>query len=236
MPPRRRPPPAGARTDLPPLKIVRKIFVLQAAYYVSAAALILFTTLVYGTAFSLDLVLSWDAIRGDTTLGWMLGLVWMLNSLLWWVLLYYLVYFASSNPPANKALALPVSVMFLLLLVSRSKLIPDFALTIHFLHLLTTSLYTRSIPSNWLWWGLQCGSAALMTFLGVWACQWRELRPISFGSLTVSGNATQTSNAVFPSRVEEHSEPFLSGRSRGRGRNVDGGEYEMTDIKGDQAV
>ncbi|PTU17427.1 hypothetical protein P175DRAFT_0445645 [Aspergillus ochraceoroseus IBT 24754] len=210
MPPRRRPPPAGARTDLPPLKIVRKIFVLQAAYYVSAAALILFTTLVYGTAFSLDLVLGWDAIRGDTTLGWMLGLVWMLNSLL--------------------------CVMFLLLLVSRSKLIPDFALTIHFLHLLTTSLYTRSIPSNWLWWGLQCGSAALMTFLGVWACQWRELRPISFGSLTVSGNATQTSNAVFPSRVEEHSEPFLSGRSRGRGRNVDGGEYEMTDIKGDQAV
>lgn len=80
MPPRRRPP-AGARTDLPPLKIVRKIAILQLAYYASATALILFTTLVYGTPFSLDLVLSWDSLRGDTTIGWMLGLVWMLNSL-----------------------------------------------------------------------------------------------------------------------------------------------------------
>lgn len=80
MPPRRRPPPAGARTELPPLKIVRKILLLQLAYYASATALILFTTLVYGTAFSFNLVLSWDALRGDTTLGWMLGLVWMLNS------------------------------------------------------------------------------------------------------------------------------------------------------------
>jgi hypothetical protein len=81
MPPRRRAPPAGARTDLPPLKIVRKIFLLQLAYYVSATALILFTTLVYGTPFSLDLILNWESLRGDTTIGWMLGLVWMLNSL-----------------------------------------------------------------------------------------------------------------------------------------------------------
>lgn len=91
MPPRRRPPPAGARTDLPPLKIIRKILVLQAAYYVTATALILFTTLVYGTAFSLDLVLSWDALRGDTTLGWMLGLVWMLNSFLWYAIRVFLL-------------------------------------------------------------------------------------------------------------------------------------------------
>lgn len=83
MPPRRRAPPPGARTDLPPLKIIRKIVLLQVAYYVTATVLILFTTLVYGTAFSPDLILSWDSIRGDTTLGWMLGLVWMLNSLLW---------------------------------------------------------------------------------------------------------------------------------------------------------
>lgn len=84
MAPRRRPRPAGARTDLPPLGIVRKIFLLQVGYYAAATALILFTTLVYGTAFSFDLVLNWDALRGDTTIGWILGLVWMLNSLLWY--------------------------------------------------------------------------------------------------------------------------------------------------------
>ncbi|KAL5335721.1 integral membrane protein S linking to the trans Golgi network-domain-containing protein [Aspergillus crustosus] len=200
MPPRRRPPPAGARTELPPLKIIRKILILQAAYYVTATALILFTTLVYGAAFSFDLVLSWDALRGDTTLGWMLGLVWMLNSL--------------------------ICVIFLLLLVSRSKLVPDFALTIHFIHLFTTTLYTHAIPSNLLWWGLQCSSAALMTSLGIWACRYRELQPISFGGIASSVAAAASS------QTGESSNGLLSGR----GRNAGGGEYEMVNMKGDNAV
>ncbi|KAL4982194.1 integral membrane protein S linking to the trans Golgi network-domain-containing protein [Aspergillus falconensis] len=202
MPPRRRPPPAGARTDLPPLKIIRKIILLQAAYYVIATALILFTTLVYGTAFSLDLVFSWNALRGDTTLGWMLGLVWMLNSFL--------------------------CVIFLLLLVSRSKLIPDFALTIHFIHLITTTVYTHSLPSNLLWWGLQCASAAFMVSLGMWACRWRELQPISFGS---SNTGTTRQGSGESSQAGESSNWFLSGRGRSGG-----GEYEMMNMKGDGAV
>ncbi|RAL10886.1 protein SYS1 [Aspergillus homomorphus CBS 101889] len=211
MPPRRRPPPAGARTDLPPLKIVRKIALLQSAFYVSATALILFTTLVYGTPFSLDLVLNWSALRGDTTVGWMLGLVWMLNS--------------------------GIGVIYLLLLVSRSKLIPDFALTIHFLHLMITVLYTRSVPSNWLWWGLQCASATLMTFLGIWACRWRELQPISFGGNTAGRSTTGSSQP----QADGADESFSLSRGRGRGRNLPNGgdEYEMASMMktvGDQAV
>ena len=77
---RRRLPRAGALSDLPPLKIVKKIVLLQIAYYVCATTLILFTALVVGTSFSLDLILSWRALRGDTTIGWTLGFVWMLNS------------------------------------------------------------------------------------------------------------------------------------------------------------
>ncbi|KAB8228325.1 integral membrane protein S linking to the trans Golgi network-domain-containing protein [Aspergillus alliaceus] len=209
MPPRRRPPPGRARTDLPPLKIVRKIVILQLAYYVSATALILFTTLVYGTQFSLDLVLSWDSLRGDTTLGWMLGLVWMLNSL--------------------------AGIIFLLVLVVRSKLIPDFALTIHFLHFFATSLYTHSIPSNLLWWGLQCASASLMTFGGIWACQWRELRPISLGGIAGSGTGQSAGSSSQPAADEGS-----PSRGRGRERSLQGdnGEYEMAEMKGvsEQAV
>jgi hypothetical protein len=78
MPPRRRHT-AGARTDLPPLLIIRKILLLQVAWYVCATVLILFTTAVYGAPFSLDLVFGWDYLRGDTTVGWILGLVWILN-------------------------------------------------------------------------------------------------------------------------------------------------------------
>ncbi|NJR31462.1 hypothetical protein HC762_01700 [bacterium] len=74
----------------------------------------------------------------------------------------------------------------LLLLISRSKLVPDFALTVHLLHLVTTWLYSRSVPMNLLWWGLQAGSAAIMVSLGVWACRYRELRPISFGAASAA--------------------------------------------------
>ncbi|CAG7956010.1 unnamed protein product [Penicillium nalgiovense] len=202
----RRRPPAGSRTELPPLKIVRKILLLQLAYYACATVLILFTTVVYGAPFSLDLVFGWDSLRGDTTIGWMLGLVWLLNCF--------------------------ISVMFLLVFVSRSKLVPDFALTIHFLHLITTTLYTHSLPSNLLWWGLQFASAAMMTFLGMWACQRRELEPIKFGG---HGGSTQAGSSSQASAGDGQQESSF-GRGRGRERSLQ--EYEMDDMKrtGEHAV
>lgn len=79
---RRRPPRAGALTDLPPLRILSQIVMLQAAYYFCATVMILFTSLVAGKKFSMDLVLSWQSLRGDNTVGWTLGLCWMLVSFL----------------------------------------------------------------------------------------------------------------------------------------------------------
>ncbi|MCJ1282783.1 hypothetical protein MMC26_002109 [Xylographa opegraphella] len=153
--PRRRPPRAGALADLPPLQIMRQIALLQAGWYAAGGAMILFTSLVAGRTFSAELVLSWRSVRGDTTVGWTLGLCWLLDSL--------------------------VVVILLLLLVARSKLVLDFVLTLHLLHLLVTSLYARALPASWLWWGLQACSVGLMVALGVWACRWRELRPVSLG-------------------------------------------------------
>ncbi|KAJ5808565.1 hypothetical protein N7474_009834 [Penicillium riverlandense] len=212
MPPRRRHP-AGARTDLPPLLIIRKIILLQVAWYVCATVLILFTTAVYGAPFSLDLVFGWDYLRGDTTVGWILGLVWILNCF--------------------------ISVIFLLLFVSRSKLVPDFALTIHFLHLVATTFYTRSLPANLLWWALQCASASVMTFMGMWACQWRELKPISFGGIgggssNNDGHAAGSSSHAPADGQQESS--FGRGRGRERSINAGMGEYEMDELKGDHAV
>jgi protein SYS1 len=86
------------------------------------------------------------------------------------------------------------SVVYILIIVVRSKLVTDFSVTIHFINLIFTTFYTRAIPSSIFWWAVQGASALLMTVLGVWACQWRELRPISFGfggsSGTTNGNAT----------------------------------------------
>jgi protein SYS1 len=78
---RGRPPRAGAVNELSPLKILGQIVILQTIYYVTGAMLILFTSLVFGKNFNLGLVLDWRSLRGDTTVGWTLGLCWMLDAL-----------------------------------------------------------------------------------------------------------------------------------------------------------
>jgi hypothetical protein len=112
------------------------------------------------------------------------------------------------------------STIFILLLITRSKLVLDFALTVHFIHLIVTSLYSHGIPANLLWWMLQICSATVMTSVGVWACQWRELKPINFGSKSAAKQpAVTTDDGVGESR----------GRGRGRGRDG-AGEYELADM------
>lgn len=76
---RRRPPRPGALAELPPLKILSQIAALQALYYAAALVLMVFTVLVAGTKFNMDLVFGWDAVRGDTTQGWLMGFIWLLD-------------------------------------------------------------------------------------------------------------------------------------------------------------
>lgn len=82
MPRRRRPARPGALADLAPTRILSQIVLLQLAYYASAGILIAFTALVAGKEVKLDLLFGWRSVRGDITVGWMLGVVWMLNSLI----------------------------------------------------------------------------------------------------------------------------------------------------------
>ncbi|RMZ89670.1 hypothetical protein DV736_g3099, partial [Chaetothyriales sp. CBS 134916] len=212
MPPRRRRPPrAGALTELPPLRILRSILLLQLFYYAAATILIAFTVLVLGRRFDFGLIFDWRRIRGDITSGWLVGAVWLLTGFF--------------------------TVIPLLLLISRSKLVPDFALTIHFMHLLITSFYTKSIPTNFLWWMLQFGSAALMVFLGVWACRYREMQPISFG-LGGAGKKTGTATTggdggggnANEAAITEANDHIRGGRGSGRHQGP-GPSYEMVAVK-----
>lgn len=101
----------------------------------------------------------------------------------------------------------------------------------HFLHLVVTSVYTRALPINFLWWGLQATSSALMVSLGVWACRYRELQPINFG-----GSGTATASRKPANGSADPDEHVRGGRGRGRNRD-DGPSYEMVGIKeGDEAV
>jgi len=97
----------------------------------------------------------------------------------------------------------------------------DFALTIHFIHLIVTFLYTGLVPRNLLWWTVQLASAAAMAFLGIWACQWRELKPINFGSST-EGGMQSAGMAAEVATVRQGANKLTS---------AFGGVYEMLNFK-----
>jgi hypothetical protein len=74
-----------------------------------------------------------------------------------------------------------------------------------------------------------------MTFGGMWACQWRELRPISFGGIASSVNGLPSgSSSQPPADVGSPSR----GRGRERGSQGGSGDYQMAVMKGvgEQAV
>ncbi len=215
---RRRPPRPGALADLAPFRIFTQILALQASYYGVALILIVFTTVVAGQHPSVGLLFDWHNLRGDVTTGWTLGLCWMLDSLITYVYQHLRRRDTSTNSCG--------SVIPILLLIARSKLVPDFALTIHFVNLLITSVYTRAIPLNPYWWFIQASSAALMIALGIWACQWRELKPMAFGGAggARKGKNKEATNGHVPDA--EGGEGFVTGSGRGRGRDG-AGAYEM---------
>ncbi|KAI9901268.1 hypothetical protein N3K66_003085 [Trichothecium roseum] len=208
MPRRRRPPRAGALTELPPLKIAAQIAVLQALYYAVALVLMLFTTLVMGHRFGLDLVLGWDLVRGDTTQGWVVAFVWVLDG----------------------GLCMAAAIVAL---IARSKLVPDFALTMHALHLVFTALYTRSLPRHALWYAAMLASAAVSVALGTWGCRYRELQPVFFGGGRILGNHAAPRTGGDGGGRDEEQGLVEDGGGHGRGRTRSKGEeYEMDQLEG----
>lgn len=116
--------------------------------------------------------------------------------------------------------------------VARSKLVPDFALTIHFLHLILTTLYSRVLPRNYMWWIAMLGSSAVAVSLGMWGCRYRELQSVFFGGGRVLGSRAATAEqgeGIIPLEGDEGA-GFV--RGGGRGRGPDGaGTYEMVHMK-----
>jgi protein SYS1 len=128
------------------------------------------------------------------------------------------------------------SVIAILFIIQRSKLVLDFVLTLHFIHLILVSLYSHGLPGNWLWWALQICSATFMIVLGTWACQRRELRPIIFGaatSPTEDGSTSRSAGGPSAEAIGDEEAGFSRGGRRGRGRDG-AGEYEMLPLKSER--
>ncbi|KAI1841328.1 hypothetical protein JX266_012482 [Neoarthrinium moseri] len=218
MPRRRKPPRSGAIAELPPLRIAGQIAALQGIYYATALVLMLFMSLVAGTGFNLDLVFGWGALRGDTTMGWLVGFVWLCCA--------GAIGLYADSPLRN-------SVVALVALIARSKLIPDFALTLHFVHLVVVYFYTGLLPRYGMWWMTMIVSCAGTVALGIWGCRWRELQPIMFGGAGRSTNeqgAAENGHAAGGEVTGDEEMGFSRGRGRGRGRDG-AGEYEMVGLK-----
>jgi protein SYS1 len=91
------------------------------------------------------------------------------------------------------------SVLYLVLVVRRSQLVLDFALTLQFWHLLLTTWYNWSLPNSGLWWITKALEAAIMVFGGRYFCRVRELQPIEFGMYEI---VSTTATAVDVGDVE----------------------------------
>ena len=207
---RRRPRRSGALTELPPLKIASQIATLQAILYAVLVPLVLFTSLVSGGNFSFEQAFGWSAIRGDTTQGYLMAFVWVLAGGL----------FGGAA---------------IVLVVGRTKLVLDFAATLHVLHLAVVYLYTGTVPANLAWWATMAVSTCTAFLVGSWGCQHRELRPINFGgSSTAAGpSAAASASTAGPSAAPadgDEEQGFSRGRGRGRGRDG-AGDYEMVPVK-----
>ncbi|CAN6674442.1 protein Sys1p [Trichomonascus vanleenenianus] len=142
--------------SLAPKRLLYQIMLLQVVYYVIALALVSFYYIISGLQFRVGYVFSWEEVRYDTTTGWVLTLLWLLDTFF--------------------------SVAAMTIIVGRSKLALDFTLTLHGINVLVTWLVSGKFPASLMWWGLQIVSILLMVALGTWTSQWRELRATFFES------------------------------------------------------
>lgn len=130
---------------------------------------------------------------------------------------------------------IPYSVAAMVFLISRSKLILDFAITLHIIHLLIVTLSTGLLPRTAFWWGTMIASCAVTFLGGTYGCRWRELRPINFGgrsTANTNGGAGGSGDAESMGEDGQSDAEMGFSRGRGRGRGRDGGgEYEMVGIK-----
>jgi protein SYS1 len=149
-----------------PRKIILQILLLQLSYIITATLLITFLVLVMGAPFRVDYIFLDSRFRNDNVFGWSLSFLSILTSVFTSVLLIQ---------KAN------LRVLFLVLLVRRSQLVIDFALTLQFFQLLFTTWYNWHFPTSFLWWCTKGVETAIMIMGGRYFCRMRELKPIEFG-------------------------------------------------------
>lgn len=140
-----------------PSKLLFQIVILQSFYYITALVIFYLISSLNGYDFKIDWIFLWELIALDNAMGLILFALWLFDSLL--------------------------CVLFVTIVVGRSKLAWDFAITIHIINLIVVWLYTGKFPTSTLWWCLQVLSAVLLVALSTYLTRWKELRTTFFDNM-----------------------------------------------------
>ncbi|SCU79364.1 LAFA_0B02652g1_1 [Lachancea sp. 'fantastica'] len=170
LPQELRPSEVFKQDSLSPLKITVQIVLLQLFYYATGYVLFYGWSRLGGYDVPIgQWLFSWEAIDFSNSLGLTLSVLWLLDSL--------------------------ICVLFLTVIVGRSKLAWDFGITIHAVNLLIVWIKTGRWPSL-SWFVVQLLSSLILVFLGTWSSRWRELRDTFFDGLV----DPQTVESVAPAK------------------------------------
>ncbi|ODV80499.1 uncharacterized protein CANTADRAFT_46276 [Suhomyces tanzawaensis NRRL Y-17324] len=140
-----------------PSKLLFQIIILQCFYYLSALVIFYLIASLNGYDFQIDWIFLWELVSLDNAMGLTLFSMWLFDSLL--------------------------CVLFVTIIVGRSKLAWDFAITVHIINLLVVWLYTGHFPLSILWWCLQILSGVLLVTLSTYLTRWKELRTTFFENM-----------------------------------------------------
>ena len=140
-----------------PSKRLLQIVILQCFYYLSALVIFYLVASLNGYDFKIDWVFLWELVEPDNAMGLTLFMMWLFDALL--------------------------CVLFVTVIVGRSKLAWDFAVTVYIINLIVVWTYTGKFPSSILWWCLQVLSAVLLVTLSTYSTRWNELRTTFFDGM-----------------------------------------------------
>lgn len=161
----------GSDTQLgSPARIAAQILLLQCFYYATALVVFYLVAHLNGYEFSVDWIFSWELIEPDNAMGLTLFALWLFDSLL--------------------------CVLFVTLIVGRSKLAWDFAVTVHIINLGVVWLYTGKFPLSLLWWCLQFLSGVLLVTLSTYSTRWKELRTTFFDNMLEQQELGEVQHAI----------------------------------------
>lgn len=163
-----------------PGKIVIQIILLQMFYYLTAAVLFYGWATLCGYDINLkQWLFTWQDIDFSNSFGISLSALWLIDSL--------------------------ICVVFLTVIVGRSKLAWDFAITIHAINLVVVWTHTGLFPSL-AWFVLQFLSTLILVFLGTWFTRWRELKDTFFEGMvdteSVSAPSSQPASQPLTGNIE----------------------------------